>query len=220
MRGKGKRKAAPSGSGKIKGVMTPGVLTLTSAAGIFIVNTYDIDTQICTLWNELAGVFQRWKLHWMRVKLTPIRGSNVTGTLSMCIQEDDPSSAPVTTQEVLSQRVCAVTNNTQAVHMLYRPKHNIWFYTGDNVTSDDRWEMPGRLHVASSDFTSAVVPAIVSISFCVSFDLVTIPNTASFLSKTLVPLIKKEAKETPPDIEDLKRQLVKVEQLLLALKTP
>lgn len=214
---RGRKQKSSSGSGKIKGTCVPGVLSLTSSSGLFVINSYDIDTSLCTLWTELASVFQRWKLHWMRIKITPIRGSSTVGTLTMCIQEDDPSVAPSSPQEMLSQRLGAVTNNTEPVHLLYRPKHNMWFYTGDNLTSDDRWEMPGRLHIGSSDFTSAVIPALVSITFSVSFDVVTVPTTANFLSKTLVPMVKKEAKESP-NLEELKLQLARLESMLLALK--
>lgn len=168
-----------SGTKRIKGYCLPVTLSLTNSSGLPVITSLDIDTNFCTVWSTLATVFQRWKLHSLVITITPINGSTTRGTLSSCVQEDDPSVAPASTAEVMSQRRAVIGSNVNAVTYSYVPVHNIWFYCGDNITSDDRWEMPGRLHVLSSDYTSAIIPAVVTCHYDVSFDTVTTPNTAS-----------------------------------------
>jgi len=156
-----------------------GASSATSASGLLVVNRYEIDTSMSSVWQQFGSLFQKWKIHSLLFELIPIQGVTIQGVGYLAVLEDPDSVTPATVPEFLDCRLARAYRYAfqDRQILLYKPPTNTmlgngWLYTQDGGISDDRFEMPGDLIVGTSDFAASVSPFRVVCHYDVSFALV------------------------------------------------
>jgi len=124
-----------------------------------------------------------------------MQGSANPGINAMCIVEDAGNGTPTTLSIMMTQRLAQLTNNTNDMHINYRPQHNRWLWTDDRGGSDDRLEFPGTLHIASQFHGTNSVPGQFYIHFDISFDTLTAVET-SLIKNNILHLPSKDEERT------------------------
>ena len=158
----------------IRGQAYIGVPSNTSAVGASVVTRYEIDTSLCAVWAQFGNLFQQWRIKDLQFHFSRIQGIDVPGSCVMAVIEDPDSSSPVTLSDALDQRVSKLFtygNAKERVTLMYRPvgRSSKWLYTKDNVTNDDRLEMPCDFIFLSRDFTASVSPGLLSVTYEIEF---------------------------------------------------
>lgn len=180
----------------------------TSAVGAAVIDRYEIDTTLNGVWTQLGSLFQQWRIKNLEFRFVRIQGSSTVGAMAMAILEDPDSSSPTSIVDVVNCRVAKMwtySNAEEYTSLRYVPQGRgaSWLYTKDNVTNDDRLEMPGDLILMSSNFTSSVSPGLLYMHYEVEFMGLT--NSVVALSSR----INQPQKESQPD---LKRQVLCVKR--------
>jgi len=177
-----------------------GVLSNSSASGLFVVTRYEINSSLCDSWNQLSDTFARWKVNKLDFKFVPIQGMTTPGTAGMAILEDTDSASPSTTPQAMNCRCATLGTVREPLWLKYRPKHSNWLWTRDAVAyTQDRLEMPGDFIFWSENTSSAFVPGIVELKYSVEFD--SIINTALSSPNREVPSQKEENNSKVPTID-------------------
>lgn len=181
------RRNYPSGSPvRIKGNGILPINTLTDAGGLFVLASYDIDTDLFLSWTELGTCFEQWRVRSLRFKFVTNDASNTLGTIYMACTDDPDESSPVNEYEIMSMRTAIAAHQFKDTTLRWKPK-NQWMYTQDQLTSDDRWEMPGVFLFGTSGYSTAHSVGHIQVIYDVEFRFVA--NQAVIArTKTSVPL--------------------------------
>lgn len=141
----------------------------TSNVGAFVVNQVEIDTDLAPIWQQLANIFEQWRVLSMRFHFIPNGGSTTSGTIYMAATDDGDSTIPGVEQDICSLRTAVCSCNWQRAVMTYKPMNKIWLYTHDQALSTDRLEMPGTFLMGSSGASTSFSPGRVFVDYDVEF---------------------------------------------------
>jgi len=205
---RGKGKASIGSTSRIKGCMYIGAPANTSNVGAFTGTRYEIDTSLSQIWSQFGALFQKWKIHNLQFEFVPIQGIAIVGTVMMALIEDPDSTTPTSIASCLNSRIAQMWryNLQQRMILNYTPPNktilgNGWMYTQDNLTGEDRFEMPADFIVGTSDFVTDVSPGHLICHYDVSFAQVV--NSSVSLSKSVT--VKKEEEQprkiVAPDLD-------------------
>jgi len=158
------------------------VPSATSATGLPVVDRYEIDTNLFASWGDLSLCFQKWRIRELRFNFVSAIGTSIPGLVYMCVLPDPDAAAPTTPEVIMSNQHAVMGPHYSNPKLRFRPRNNMtWLYTQDNVTSVDRFEMPGDFFFATSAWTSAQSPGRVYVDYVVEFTEVT--NTLAGMTK-------------------------------------
>lgn len=163
---------------RVKGQIMLSSPTNMSAGGLWVSDRYEIDTSLASTWATLALVYQRWKIHSLTFKFVPLLSTSSNGLCFMAVLEDPESTTPSSEQELMNQRVTKAGGIRFPLTLRWRPRHELWWFTQDNLAQDDRLEMPGDFVFATSAGTASANPGRIFVHYDVSFDLVTNSNVS------------------------------------------
>jgi len=174
--------------------------TSTSNVGAFVLDTYDIDSTLLSSVNSLASVYEKWRVISLRFTYCPNISSTSTGTVYMACTDDPDESSPTTDATIMNLRVAGAGVIWKGFSIYYKPIRSLpWLYTKDQVTSDDRLEMPGVFLLATSSASATISPGRVIVKYTVEFT--GIANTTVSASMPIPREIKnKEASNHPQSL--------------------
>lgn len=145
-------------------------VTATSAAGTFTIDSFDIDTGLLLTWSVMQNAFEQWRVRKMIFHYIPNCITSQIGTVYMAVSDDPNESSPISGDTMLSCRVSTATQSYSKSTMVFVPLNKQkWLYTRDQVTSDDRWEMPGVFQLATESFSTAQKPGRILVEYLVEF---------------------------------------------------
>ena len=79
------------------------------------------------------------------------------GTVYMAVTDDPDESSPISGATIVNMRTAIATSAYAKATLSYRPSNSNWLFTRDQVTSDDRLEMPGVFLLGTESFGSTSV---------------------------------------------------------------
>lgn len=172
----------PVAAKRIKGYGDTGYLTATSAVGTLVVNTFELDTTMFPIWDYLAKVFQKWRIRKLGFQVFSNVPVDVQGAIGFGVCDDPDAGVPTTIDEIVSNRVSYAAHCGGHHPMIYWSpiKSTQWLFTNDQLTSDDRFEMPGNLYVGTWGFNASSGSSFrIRVYYDVEFDGLTNPTLAA-----------------------------------------
>ena len=154
---------------RVVGMSVVNFSTNASNTGIFINDANDIDTSLFGNISTLSTVFEQWKINSIKFEYVPNVGSTTVGTVYMACTDDPNESAPVSTASILNMRTAVCTQCWSKASINYVPLGGRWYFTRDQLTSDDRLEMPGVFELATDSFATSVSPGRVLVHYDLEF---------------------------------------------------
>lgn len=193
----------------IRGQALLGAPSLTSNVGSAVINRFEIDTSLTAIWTQLGQLFQQWRIKELDFHFVRTQPASNAGACGMAVMEDPDSTSPITTADVVNCRVSKLFtygHTKEKVSLKYKPtgRGSKWLYTLDNITSDDRLEMPGDFIFLSVNFDQQISPGLLYVHYDIDF-------AGLVNSVVAMPAVIK----TPPDIVTVSDEEI---QALLAEK--
>jgi hypothetical protein len=187
-------------------------MTATSIAGAFVSDRFEIDETLSTAFSNASTMFQRWRIRSMTFYMTPRIAGN--GLLGMCVIEDPEANTPATVPQAINCRLsalaCYVAPGGKSVCTLRYTPPQKWLYANDDVSSEDRWEMPGDLVVFSIFATASLVPADIWMTYDIEFEMPTNPTVAL---RRMITAVDQAVDEGTLD-EDEKSEVISTAEVL------
>jgi hypothetical protein len=145
------------------------ITTSTNAGGLYVVDSYDIDTSLVAQWSTISAGFEQWRIKTVKFEYVPNTGTNTLGTVVLSTTDDPDESSPGTLSDQMALRNVKIGAGWMRFSLTYHPLMKGWRYCRDQVTSDDRWEMPGVFQIGTTGFTTAGQPGRVQLHYVVEF---------------------------------------------------
>jgi len=181
---------------RVRGVSVIPFTTSTSAAGLFVLDTYDLDSTLLNSWGTISSAFEKWRIVEMQFQYVPNTSTQTVGTVYMACTDDPNETSPVSNVGLMNVRTSNAGVNHQKFLLNYKPSiSSRWLFTRDQLTSDDRLEMPGVFFLATEGFAASVSPGRVIVRYVVDFKSVS--NTA--INTLAVVSSRKRDKVQDPD---------------------
>jgi len=149
------------------GIVNPA--TFSSAGGFLVMDAYDLDTDLIAAWTTLGSIYEKWRIKKMTFRFITNRPMSEPGMIYMAVTDDPNESAPIDRKGVIGMRTSVAANHSKDTSVSYRPSSKGWFFTHDQIASDDRLEMPGVFYFCTESFTNSVSPGIVFVKYTLEF---------------------------------------------------
>jgi len=194
--------------------------TVSSVNGAWSGGRWQIDTDLCTQWQEYAKLYERWRIREILITVTPNCSDdsksafgNVPGNFFMCILEDPEDAVPTTLAQVVSQRIYKTWHLGYGENhsMFYKPRREAWLFTQDNAVNNNRQEMPGDIVIGvTATWDLATVVADFYMKYIVDFDCVKSSTITSAVNSKVTPI--------PKQIDVKDEEILKKLKELLSIK--
>jgi hypothetical protein len=176
----------------------------TNASGLFVVTTYEIDTDMLAVWQQYANLYQKWRVLWIRFTHNPIQSSATPGTVAMSVQEDPYGTPPATLGQCLENRVATATVHYRKQTLTWRPhRSQRWLFTKELVTVDDRDEFPGDFIYCTTSFNVATNPGFITLEYMLEFTDMCNSGTALVRQPSLRKIRPLGAEPSPTSITEV-----------------
>jgi len=201
----GKRKKNVGVDAKhVHGKLITSLLSATSGVGAVTVDKFEIDTDLCTTWQNLAKVFNKWRIKKLVFEVTSNLGPTSQVGMVMCMIEDGNSTAPGVLGDFLQNRFSSFKSfgTSKMKPLVYVPDRTIndgWMFTNDQVTSDDRFEMPGDFYIGTWGCNTSLSNCFYVV---ITYDVEFCELTNSIVSSVKPSLTPKMEGENPPAEEE------------------
>lgn len=174
--------------------------TVSCVNGAWSAGRWQIDTDLCTQWQEYAKLYERWRIREILITVTPttsdeVRSLNgfVGGNFFMTILEDPEDAIPTTLAQVVSQRIHKTWHLGFGENhsMFYKPRRESWLFTQDNAVNNNRQEMPGDIVIGvTATWDNATTVADFYMKYIVDFDCVKSSTITSAVNSKVTPIPK------------------------------
>jgi len=130
----------------------------TSAVGAFVVNTYLLSTALCSRWNAMANLYNRWRIRRLVIHYVSQLSTTVNGRVGIAFLADADAGTATAFSNLMENRVSAEFTSFARGKLTVRAERESWLWTADLALNEDRLEYMGVLQIASGSFTTAGVP--------------------------------------------------------------
>lgn len=173
-RGGSKPRAFGANAVRVRGRSLVSLASSTNSTGLFVLDSFDIDSTFLTSLGTISNAFEKWRVNRLKFTWVPNCPTSFKGTIYFACLDDPNESSPTSPDTILNCRVACCTTCYQRASMTFVPLNKSrWLYTRDQVTSDDRWEMPGVFLAATGSFDSTQSPGRFLVEYDVEFQGVT-----------------------------------------------